>query len=86
MWLEDLTPQPLAGAARPVFAGEWPAGVDAPDEDETRARRALVEPALRSRVPRLDVREFNQQFVERASAATGCSTRPWQTKRESYWR
>jgi hypothetical protein len=62
VWLEDLTPQPLASGGTGL-AGEWPAGIEAPDEDERSRVSRWWNPRFDLKVPRLDVREFNQQFV-----------------------
>ena len=60
--LEDLTPATAAGG--PGLTGSWPAGVTAPDEpDAVRITRAW-NTRLTLRVPRLDVQEFNQRFVD----------------------
>ena len=61
--LEDLTPQPLPTAATGV-AGEWPAGVNAPEENADARVARWWNPRFSLRIPRLDVHEFNQQYVD----------------------
>lgn len=62
-WLEDLTPQPLALGGTGL-TGEWPAGIDAPNEPEAARIARWWNPRFSVKIPRLDVREFNQQFVD----------------------
>ncbi len=62
-WLEDLTPEPLPGGGTGL-TGEWPAGVMAPNEaDSVRVTRWWNSRFI-LRVPRLDLPEFNQRFVD----------------------
>ena len=62
-WLEDLTPEPLP-AGGTGFAGDWPAGITAPNEpDATRVTR-WWNSRFTLRVPRLNVQELNQRFVD----------------------
>ena len=62
-WLEDLTPQPLPGGETGL-AGHWPAGVDVPEEDERARISRWWNARFDLKVPRLDVSDFNQRFVD----------------------
>ncbi|HZL93701.1 MAG TPA: hypothetical protein VFB99_08655, partial [Vicinamibacterales bacterium] len=62
-WLADLTPQLLAGGGTGL-AGEWPAGIEAPDEPEALRVSRWWNRRFSLPVPRLDMREFNQRFVD----------------------
>jgi len=62
-WLTDLTPQPLAGGGTGL-AGEWPAGIEAPDDSEALRISRWWNRRFSVPVPRLDVHEFNQRFVD----------------------
>lgn len=62
-WLENLTPEPLPQGGTGL-SGAWPAGVTAADEpDAVRAAR-WWNTRFPLRVPRLDVQDFNQRFVD----------------------
>ena len=61
-WLEDLTPGRAAGGGG--LAGEWPAAVTAPDEPDAVRMTRWWNERFTLRVPRLDVQEFNQRFVD----------------------
>ena len=61
-WLENLTPELVSGATGLV--GEWPAGITAPDEPDSVRITRWWNTRFTLRVPRLDVPEFNQRFVD----------------------
>ncbi|HWN38951.1 MAG TPA: Ig-like domain-containing protein, partial [Gammaproteobacteria bacterium] len=60
--LEELTPGGAPGATG--LRGEWPAGVTAPDEPDAVRITRWWNRRFTLRVPRLDVQEFNQRFVQ----------------------
>jgi len=61
--LEDVTPTPL-GAGGTGLAGEWPAGVEAPAEPDAIRITRWWNSRFSVPVPRLDVSDFNQRFVD----------------------
>jgi hypothetical protein len=60
--LEHLTPAPDSGDAG--LNGHWPAGITAPDEPDVVRITRWWNSRFTLRVPRLDVQEFNQRFVD----------------------
>lgn len=61
--LEDLTPQSLPDGTTGI-ASEWSAEIDAPNDDAETLIERWWNPRFALNVPRLDVREFNQRFVD----------------------
>jgi Bacterial Ig domain len=61
--LRDLTPSPAALGGTGID-GEWPAGIEAPDESDALRVTRWWNSRFTLPVPRLDIQEFNQRFVE----------------------
>jgi hypothetical protein len=61
--LADLIPDALPGGGT-GWADAWPAGIVAPDEDAKARISRWWNPRFVLAIPRLDVREFNQRFVD----------------------